>query len=608
MHSFPRRLLAAATAAALLIGASIATASAAAAYQPTPGDLYVATDPAACNKSPCVLYPKSTQLPTGRILATFEDSQTAVVGQDLPIFKSDDLGTTWQKLADVPSPAVLSPDPAMDKYSSNWTNAYLYVLPQAVGQFAAGTVLLASVVSGDDAYYNEQKAANPNWKPTGDGDRRDLAIALYASGDEGASWSFVNIVAAGGWQGGSAGYIGRTAAANTSKQIDPVWEPYLMVHNNQLVAYYSDENDYLGYDPSTGIAQLDPANATAPDSGGQILAHRTWSGTTSSTWSAPVVDVPGLTQNRGNGKFQIGGGRPGMETVVPTTDGKWLVTYEYFGGGDNVRYKISTDPLRFFSASDADGDNISLLPASGPRLATGGSPVLTTFPDGRIIYNAAGSTSVWVNESGRSDGTWKAYQTAMPSGYSRNIQPVQGTGRLLILQASWSGGSIGPVKFGEVDLGRSAGTYYALINRKTGQVLATDGDKTQDANLTGDVPDIVLRARNDSNPTRTWHVVEKSGAVTLLNGGGGRSVATWTGNAVAGQRLAQWIDDGANDKHWTVVPSGDGHVKLRSVRNSSLFMTASATDGAVTLQPGINAGANPANDDAQEWLIVARTP
>lgn len=608
MRSFPRKLLSATAAAALLVGVSVATASAASAYQPTPGDLYVATDPASCNKSPCVLYPKSTQLPSGRILATFEDSQSAVVGQDLPIFKSDDLGASWQKLTDVPSPAALSPDPAMDKYSSNWTNAYLYVLPQAVGQLPAGTVLLASVVSGDDAYYNEQKAANPSWKPSGDGDRRDLAIALYASNDEGSSWRFVNIVAAGGWQGGSAGAVGRTSAANIYKQVDPVWEPYLMVHGGQLVAYYSDENDYLGFDPSTGVAQIDPANATAPDSGGQILAHRTWNGTTATTWSAPVVDVPGLTQNRGNGKYQIGGGRPGMETVVPTADGKWLVTYEYFGGGDNVRFKISTDPLRFFAASDADGDNISLLPSSGPKLSTGGSPVLTTFPDGRIVYNAAGSTSVWVNESGRSDGTWKAYQTAMPSGYSRNIQYVTGSGRLLILQASWSGGSIGPVKFGEVDLGRSDGTYYVLVNRKTGQVLATDGDKTQDANFTGDVPDIVLRARNDANATRTWHMVDKGGVVTFLNGGGGRAVATWTGNAVAGQRVAQWIDDGANDKLWTLVPSSDGYVKLRSVRNTSLFITAPTADGPVALQTGISPVANPASDDSQEWLVVAKTP
>ena len=119
MRPSTRRLTASATVAILAITTSLATASAASAYQPTPGDLYVATDPASCNKSPCVLYPKSTQLPSGRILATFEDSQSAVIGQDLPVFKSDDLGATWQKLTDVGAPAALSADPAVDKYTSN---------------------------------------------------------------------------------------------------------------------------------------------------------------------------------------------------------------------------------------------------------------------------------------------------------------------------------------------------------------------------------------------------------------------------------------------------------------------------------------------------------
>ena len=33
-----------------------------------------------------------------------------------------------------------------------------------------------------------------------------------------------------------------------------------------------------------------------------------------------------------------------MANVVPTSDGKWLLTYEYWGGGDNVRYKVADRP------------------------------------------------------------------------------------------------------------------------------------------------------------------------------------------------------------------------------------------------------------------------
>lgn len=146
---------------------AVASAGSAAAYQPTPSNMYVAGNPAACNKNPCVLYPKSAQLPSGRIVATFENSQTDPVGQTLPVYKSDDDGTTWQKLADVKPPAALSSDPQYAKYTSNWTNAYPYTLPQDVGDLKAGTLLLASIVSGDDSYYREQKAADPTWTQIG---------------------------------------------------------------------------------------------------------------------------------------------------------------------------------------------------------------------------------------------------------------------------------------------------------------------------------------------------------------------------------------------------------------------------------------------------------
>lgn len=597
MKTWARKALAAATATSIGVAFAIASATTASAYQPSPSNLYTATNSAACNKSPCVLYPKSAQLPDGRIVATFEDSETTPVGQTLPVYKSDDDGTTWSKLTDVKAPAYLSSDSSYAKYTSNWTNPYLYVLPQAVGSLSAGTLLLASVVSGDDYYYEEQKAANSSWTPTSDGDRKDVALALYASTDDGATWSFKNIIAAGSWQGGSAGSLGRTSTANTNKQVDPVWEPHLLAHNGQLIAYYSDENDYTGYDTTTGAPTIDPDNATATDSGGQVLMHRTWDGTSASAWSSPVVDVPGSTVSMGSGKTEIGGGRPGMTTVAPTTDGKWLMTYEYWGGGTNVRYRIADDPTKFFAGTDGAITSLP-VPFGGNALATGGSPVLLPMPDGRIVYNASGSGSVWVNESGSSTGTWKQYQTPIAAGYSRQLQYVDGTGRVLVLQASWSGTSVGPVKYAEVDLGRSDGAYYSLVNRLTGQVLTTDSGKTQDANLTGNTPDLVLGASSSTSLTQRWHLQAAGSNVTLLNKAGGRAVAIWTGTATAGQKLTQWVDDGATDKQWTEVASStSGYYKLRSVKNTSLYMTGATAGGSVTL-------AASTDDGSQDWQLV----
>ncbi|MFF7546336.1 RICIN domain-containing protein [Streptomyces canus] len=572
------------------------------AYNPTGGTLYqLGTEPCLKGRGNCAVYPKSAQLPSGRLVASFEKSTVVTATgsadkQTLPVYRSDDHGTTWQPLSEVKAPAYLSSDPQYAKYTSNWTNPYLYVLPQDVGNLKQGTLLLASVVSGDDYYYKEHKAADPNWTPTNDGDRKDLAIALYSSADDGVTWKVENVVATGGWQGGSAGATGQNiAAANTNQQVDPVWEPYLMVYKGKLVCYYSDENDYTGFNATTGVPALDPANDTATDSQGQILAHKTWDGT-GAAWSAPVVDIAGLTQTMGGGKTEIGGGRPGMTNVVRTTDGKWMITYEYWGGGANTRYQIANSPLEFFKGS-ATGTGVDTLPvdAGSHTLATGGSPVLIKLPGGRLVYNAAGSGNVWVNESGRSDGAWKEYQTTSQAGYSRNLQYVDGTGRIVILNNQGTS----TLKFAEVDLGHTDGAYYQLVNRKTDQVIGT-GNKTNDANIgNADVPDVRLEAPGSAGnaDTQYWHVTtEPNGGVSLLNKSGGRAAAIWTGNATAGQKIGQWVDNSATGS-WNLVKTSDGFYKLQSVKNTSLYLTGATAGAQLTLQTA-------ATDGSQDWELV----
>jgi hypothetical protein len=572
------------------------------AYNPTGGILYqLGNEPCLKGRGNCAIYPKSAQLPSGRLVASFEKSTVvpetgSADRQTLPVYKSDDRGTTWQPLSEVKAPAYLSSDPKYAKYTSNWTNPYLYTLPQDVGTLKQGTLLLASVVSGDDSYYKEHKAADPNWTPSNDGDRKDMAIALYSSTDEGATWKVMGVVATGGWQGGSAGATGQNiASANTHQQVDPLWEPYLMVYKGRLVCYYSDENDYTGFDAATGVPTPDPANDTARDSLGQILVHKTWDGR-SAQWSAPVVDIAGLTQDMGGGKAEIGGGRPGMTNVVRTADGKWLLTYEYWGGGANIRYWLADNPLEFYRGSPT-GESVTSLPvAAGSRpLATGGSPVVVRLPGGRLVYNAAGSGNVWVDDSGRSDGVWKEYQTTSPAGYSRDLQYVDGTGRIAILNNQGAS----TLAFAEVDLGHSDGAYYQLVNRRTDQVIGT-GNHTNDANIgNGDVPDVVLeKPGSAANPdTQYWHIVtEPNGGKTLLNKSGGRAAAIWTGNATAGQKIGQWVDNSATGS-WNVIKTSDGFYRLQSVKNTNLYLTGASDGAPLTLQ-------NAATDGSQDWELT----
>ncbi|MBZ9644817.1 RICIN domain-containing protein, partial [Streptomyces sp. PSKA30] len=332
----------------------------------------------------------------------------------------------------------------------------------------------------------------------------------------------------------------------------------------------------------------------AADSHGQILVHKTWNGR-SAQWSKPVVDVAGLTQDMGDGKTEIGGGRPGMTKVVPTTDGKWLLPYEYWGGGTNTRYATADDPLQFYRGSV--GNPVTSLPVdTGSRpLAVNGSPVIIRLPDGRLVYNAAGSSNVWVNESGRSDGVWKEYQTTSRAGYSRNLQYVAGTGRIAILNNQ----DTSTIAYAEVDLGRSEGAYYQLVNRRTGQVIGT-GNKTNDANIgNGDVPDVRLEDAGSAanKDTQYWHMVtEPQGGTTLLNKSGGRAAAIWTGNATVGQRIGQWVDNSATGS-WNVIETDDGYVKFQASKNTDVYLTGASHGAALTLQ-------NAVEDGSQEWQLV----
>jgi hypothetical protein len=546
------------------------------ASTPTPATLYQLPSNASCTKSVnnCALYPKAAALPSGRLVAAFEKSTVAASGsadgQTIPMYKSDDNGTTWQYLTDVKAPAYASSNSAYSKYVSNWTNPYLYVLPQAVGNLASGTLMMATVTSGDDYNYLDQKAANSSYTPTHDGDRSNTAIALYASTDSGATWNVVNIITTGTWSNG----LSYPATENTYHQNDPVWEPYLMVYNNQLVAYYSDENDYTGYDSTTGVPTVDPNNATTPDAGTQILAHRTWDGV-SSSWSSPVVDVSGTTVTNSSGYSEIGGGRPGMTNVVQTSDGKWMMTFEYWGGGDNVRYKIASDPLHFFSVGGTAGTGVtSLSVTSGSSaLSRGGSPVLLRLPNGRIVFNAAGSGDVWTNAGGSSTGAWTQQHTTMSSAYSRSLTYIPGTGRVEIV------GGTTTISYADIDFGNSTGAYYKLVNVNSGKDLGVLGADLLDGQN-------AVQWTDNGSADQLWHLTALgNGYDTLLDKNSGRALGIWQAGTASGANAVQWVQNGGTDQQWQVVAVGSNY-KLVD-RNSGLALSvsgASTSDGAQIVQ------------------------
>lgn len=307
------------------------------AYNPTGGTLYqLGNEPCLKGRGNCAVYPKSAQLPGGRLVASFEKSTVVSAtgsadGQTLPVYKSDDDGTSWQPLSEVKAPAYLSGDPRYAKYTSNWTNPYLYVLPEKVGDLAKGTLLLASVVSGDDYYYKEHKAADPAWTPNNDGDRKDLAIALYSSADEedlAGRQRHRHRRLAGRQRGrgrsehrrGQHRQAGRSPLGAVPDGLQEQARRLLLrrerLHGLRSGHRCPDARPRQRH--GHGLARSDPRAQDLEREEQELERSRR--------------RRRGSDQDMGGGKKEIGGGRPGMTNVVRTADGRWLLTFEYWGG------------------------------------------------------------------------------------------------------------------------------------------------------------------------------------------------------------------------------------------------------------------------------------
>jgi hypothetical protein len=311
---------------------------------------------------PRVLYARTAQLPNGDILATWENYSPEPPKVYFPIYKSTDGGYSWKELSRV------------QDTQNGWGLRYqpnLYVLPEALGGFEAGTVLL----SGSSI-------------PT---DLSVTQIELYASTDSGKTWKFVSHIATGG-------------RAVPDNGLTPVWEPFLMAYKKTLICYYSDQR----------------ANTTH----GQKMVHQTTKDL--KTWGPVVDDVayPKYTDRPGmptvsllpNGKYimtyEYGGG-PAITT-----------SYQF-----PVYYKIVDDPEKFGAATGVvikatDGT----IPVGSPYnvwSSVGGK-------NGTLIVSSGTQSEIFVNK-GLGSGPWTKVATGEGVSYTRSLRVLKDQTKLLIM-------------------------------------------------------------------------------------------------------------------------------------------------------------------------------
>ncbi|KAK1226780.1 hypothetical protein PQX77_010241 [Marasmius sp. AFHP31] len=300
------------------------------------------------------------------LLATWENYSPEPPIVWFPVYRSTDLGQTWNQISNITDT------------QNGWGLRYqpnLFELPVKIGNFAAGTIIAAG-----------------NSIPK---DLSQTRIDVYASTDKGRTWKFVSHVASGG-------------RAEPTNGLTPIWEPFMLVYNSQLVIYYSD--------------QRDPAH-------GQKLVHQVTSDLLN--WGSVVNDVAMPTYDD----------RPGMPTIALLPNGRYILTYEYHGAPANLAayYRISDSPLTF---QNATGYNIRAT--TGEQ--TKSSPVVAWTPyggsNGTIVVSANSHEGLFINKQlGAVGSPWTYVSTGGTRGYARDVKVLPDNRQIFLVVGGALGGS-----------------------------------------------------------------------------------------------------------------------------------------------------------------------
>ena len=349
-------------------------------------------------------------------------------------------------------------------------------------------------------------------------DDAETLLELYKSTDGGSTWSWVSQIAAGG-----------------SYSTTAIWEPNLIVANDTLICYYSDSRD---------------------SAHSQKIVHQ--SSTDGVTWGAAVNDVALSPETL----------RPGMPVVSLLANGDYFMSYEVVNEASDTPtyFKISSDPESWTPT------NI------GTSLGTGGSPYNTVLPDGTILFNDYGSSNVFINTDNGS-GSWTQVATNVAGGYSRTLQYVTGTGRVLIMSCPIMGSTLNTITYGDQDFGNSVGAYYNIVNRNSGLVLGvTGGSQANGAAL--------IQWDGTGAEDQGWHVTTTSGVTKFGNRDSGQVIGIWQGSTTEGEAAVQWLDTGATNQQWTLTATSDGYYTITNVNSGMVLgVTGSSTaEGAAVIQ------------------------
>jgi len=239
----------------------------------------------------------------GTMLATMNAGNVTIgdaTGYCYKIMKSSNGGESWEYCGS-----------ASDDFNTALKATYcistphLYELPEDIGSFKAGTLLLAGV-SKDKVKTSELSVT---------------AIALYYSTDVGETWkAFCTVDKAGGEKEG-------------------VWEPFLICDSGRLYCFYSDDSD-PAHDQKIAYKWTDDLVNWHGVSGKEDLTEKP---DASTKFGEPFEAVACSDSKL----------RPGMASIAKMNNGKFILAYEMVGEtGAPVYCKIADSLDNWGKASD----------------------------------------------------------------------------------------------------------------------------------------------------------------------------------------------------------------------------------------------------------------
>ena len=486
-------------------------------------------------------YERMVEMANGDLLATWCREFPVVTGwtgmTSYYFYKSSDNGATWAQIS------TLDPSSFGDLSRDKMGMHGLYVFPQALGEYPAGTILFAT----------------SDWNPN-----EENCIHIWRSTDNGVTWTKHSDLAPRG-----------TSSAS-------VWEPEFAVSSDgRLVCYYSDERQ-PGYDQCLALE-------ISSDGG--------------VTWSDYSIIVGTCDPNwvRGEDPSMW---RPGMPRVTKLNNGLYFMAYENIaaGHGGKITCRTSTngidwgDPAVLGTVVTAEGATAYQCPAIA--CIDDGSTYGRLFVRG--MNDSCSPSKCFTSTDGGQ--TWSLIDAPLTAVRNESVASGwSGTflakGSRLIELNNANNGSFNEIRCSSGILYGNqlivSGADYKIVNVSNNLCLDDAGGSVEWGN------EMILWSGNGLK-TQSWHTKNITGEYfTLICNFSNLALDNPNGSLVVGKRMVQWDINYSAAQRWKFIPTGDGSYQIQN-EYSGLYLD---TEGQSTAEHAYVVQNQYSESNTQKWRI-----